>query len=70
MASSAELFMKVLNGQGTEPQNKVVIANAALAISTAEEISIEQAIEKAEDSLFNQKALGCFERLKKTLAEA
>ncbi|MEL0241495.1 MAG: anthranilate phosphoribosyltransferase, partial [Flavobacteriaceae bacterium] len=70
VASSAELFMKVLNGQGTEPQNKVVIANAALAISTAEDISIEQAIEKAEDSLFNRKALGCFERLKKTLAEA
>jgi anthranilate phosphoribosyltransferase len=62
--------MKVLNGQGTEPQNKVVIANAALAISTAEDISIEKAIEEAEDSLFNLKALGCFERLKKTLAEA
>ena len=70
VASSAELFLKVLNSQGTEQQNKVVIANAALAISTAEDINIEQAIEKAEDSLFNQKALGCFERLKKTLAEA
>ena len=62
--------MKVLNGEGTEPQNKVVIANAALAISTAEDISIERAIEKSEDSLHNRKALGCFERLKKTLAEA
>jgi anthranilate phosphoribosyltransferase len=58
----------VLNGQGTEAQNKVVIANAALAISTAENLSIEQAIKKAEDSLFNQKALNCFERLRKTLA--
>jgi anthranilate phosphoribosyltransferase len=62
--------MRVLNGKGTESQHKVVIANAALAISTAEDINIEKAIEKAEDSLFNQKALGCFERLKKTLAEA
>ena len=62
--------MKVLNGQGTEAQNKVVIANAALAISTAEDLSIEQAIRKAEASLFNQKALSCFERLRKTLAEA
>mgnify|MGYP000276316889 CR=1 FL=1 len=61
--------MKVLKGQGTEPQNTVLIANATLAISTAKDISIEQAIEKAEDSLFNQKALGSFERLKKTLAE-
>ena len=63
VASSAELFMRVLNGKGTESQHKVVIANAARHFNR-EDINIEKAFEEPEDSLFNQKALGCFERLK------
>tara|TARA_R110002050_G_scaffold220208_2_gene356077 strand:- start:344 stop:1339 length:996 start_codon:yes stop_codon:yes gene_type:complete len=54
---SAEIFLKILNGKGTQAQNNVVCANAAMAISTVEDCSILQGFEKAKESLQSGKAL-------------
>ncbi|GHC60410.1 anthranilate phosphoribosyltransferase [Ulvibacter litoralis] len=57
VAESAQIFINVLNGSGTEAQNNVVCANAAMAISVVEKCTLETAFEKAKDSLFSGKAL-------------
>lgn len=54
---SAQIFMNILNGDGTEAQNNVVCANAAMAISTVENCTIEAAFEKAKHSLHSGNAL-------------
>lgn len=54
---SAQIFMNILNGDGTEAQNNVVCANAAMAISTVEKCTIEAAFEKAKHSLHSGNAL-------------
>ncbi len=64
VSASAEIFMKVLEGKGTDEQHKVVLANAALAIAVAQSSTLELALEKAKDSLFNQKGLQAFNTLK------
>lgn len=64
VASSAAIFSEVLQAKGSDPQHKVVIANAALAIATAKDIPIAKAILEAEASLFEHKALKCFNELK------
>jgi anthranilate phosphoribosyltransferase len=61
---AAEIFMTILKGEGTKAQNEVVLANAALAIKTHQNIEITEAIEKAKDSLFGLKALQSFNALK------
>ena len=61
---AAEIFMTILKGEGTKAQNEVVLANAALAIKTHQNIEITEAIEKAKDSLFGLKALQSFNDLK------
>jgi anthranilate phosphoribosyltransferase len=61
---AAEIFMTILKGKGTKAQNEVVLANAALAIKTHQNIEITEAIEKAKDSLFGLKALQSFNALK------
>lgn len=61
--SSAKIFMHILNGQGTDAQNKVVSANAALAISTVNQTSIEDSFQMAMDSLLSGKALNSFNAL-------
>lgn len=53
---AAKIFMAVIQGKGTEAQNNVVCANAGLAIATAKQISHQQGIELAEESLFSGKA--------------
>ncbi len=61
---TAEIFMDVLNGRGTNAQNAVVITNSAMALSTffpSKEIS--QCIEEAQNSLMEGKALKIFNRL-------
>jgi anthranilate phosphoribosyltransferase len=60
---SAEIFMNILNGKGTEPQNNVVCANAALAISTVEGFSISEGFAKATESLQSGKALQVLKKL-------
>ena len=60
VASSAEIFMRVLNGQGTEAQNHVVCANAAMAIKTVTNKTVEESFEVAKESLLSGKALKSF----------
>jgi anthranilate phosphoribosyltransferase len=63
---AATLFKNILEGNGTNEQNNVVLANSALAIQTAQpQYSLEEAVSIAQDSLFNQKALATFNSLKK-----
>lgn len=56
--SSARIFMDVLNGQGTDAQNNVVLCNAAFAIKTIkEEASFADCYYEAEEALTSGKAL-------------
>lgn len=61
--SSAKIFMHILNGHGTEAQNNVVCANAALAISTVTQKPIIKSFEMAKMSLFEGKAKNSFEKI-------
>ena len=60
---SAAIFMQILNGNGTEAQRSVVCANAAMAIATVQDITVEAALEKAETSLQDGKALASLTKL-------
>ncbi len=59
---SASIFMNIISGNGTEAQQNVVCANAALAIVTIEKCTVLDAFAKAKESLQSGKAL---EKLKK-----
>jgi anthranilate phosphoribosyltransferase len=59
---SASIFMNIISGNGTEAQQNVVCANAALAIVTVEKCTVLDAFVKAKESLQSGKAL---EKLKK-----
>ncbi len=61
--SSAKIFLKVINGKGTEAQNNVVFANAGLAIATAKQIPHKQGFELAKDSLLGLKAKASLDKL-------
>ncbi|HDR88136.1 MAG TPA: anthranilate phosphoribosyltransferase [Bacteroidetes bacterium] len=62
---SAAIFTRVLDGEGTESQNRVVLANAAAAIRTFyPELKPERCMEKARESLFALKARESFNRLR------
>ena len=63
VASSAEIFNKVLDGLGTEAQNNVVCANAALAISTVNNTSINDSFQLAKEALMSGKAKQSFNTL-------
>lgn len=63
IASSAEIFKHILNGQGTEAQNNVVCANAAIAIDTIKNIGILESFELAKEALLSGKAKQKFETL-------
>lgn len=61
---SATLFMNVLAGKGTEPQNAAVIANAAMALYCVDRnAGLKAAVIKATDSLKSGKALEAFNKL-------
>ncbi|MEM1134546.1 MAG: anthranilate phosphoribosyltransferase [Bacteroidota bacterium] len=60
---AADIFKKVISGEGTKAQNNVVIANAGLAIKCYKQISIEAALEEARTSLESGKALSVFKKL-------
>ncbi|WP_341215668.1 anthranilate phosphoribosyltransferase [uncultured Wocania sp.] len=53
---AAKIFLNVINGKGTEPQNHVVCANAGLAIATTNQISHKEGFELAKESLLSGKA--------------
>lgn len=61
---AAKIFKTIIEGNGTEAQNNVVLVNAAIAlIIINSEISFEEAFEKARDSLFGGKAKECLYKL-------
>ncbi|MGB7787075.1 MAG: anthranilate phosphoribosyltransferase [Salinimicrobium sp.] len=61
--SAAEIFLKILKGDGSEAQNNVVCANAGMAISTVQKTGIKQGFETAKESLLSGKALRSFQKL-------
>lgn len=54
--ASAEIFMKIINGEGTEAQNNVVFANAGMAIATVKNITPMEGFQIAKESLLSGKA--------------
>ena len=60
---SAQIFMNVLQGRGTEAQNNVVCANAGVAIATVEKTNIKDGFEKAKESLKSGKGLIALRKL-------
>jgi anthranilate phosphoribosyltransferase len=61
---SAAVFERILNGNGTEEQNSVVIANAAAAIHCCRpQLSLGDAAEMAKGSLESKQALKTFKTL-------
>ncbi|MCA0132890.1 anthranilate phosphoribosyltransferase [Winogradskyella alexanderae] len=60
---AAKLFEKIISGEGTNAQNEVVLANAGLAIATANKISHTDGIELAKESLFNGNAKNSLAKL-------
>lgn len=60
---SAQIFLDVLQGKGTEAQNNVVCANAGVAIATVEKSSIKEGFEKAKESLLSGKGLSALKKL-------
>ena len=61
---SAKIFIDILEGKGTEAQNNVVIANAAMAIKCSDNNkSFTDCIEEARESLLSNKAMLSFKKL-------
>ncbi len=59
-----KIFINILNGKGSLAQNNVVIANSAFAITTVKKnITIQDAIEMAKESLKSKKALNVFKKI-------
>ncbi|MGB5236344.1 MAG: anthranilate phosphoribosyltransferase [Flavobacteriaceae bacterium] len=65
---SADIFMAILEGKGSEAQNNVVCANAGMAIATAKGLSAKEGFELAQNSLLNGKALKALLALQKISA--
>jgi anthranilate phosphoribosyltransferase len=57
VASAATIFVNILSGKGSEAQNNVVCANAALAIDTVQNNGIQAAFEQAKETLLSGAAL-------------
>ncbi|MBO6660370.1 MAG: anthranilate phosphoribosyltransferase [Roseivirga sp.] len=60
---SAKIFENILKGEGTKPQNEVVIANAAMAIQCGKGVSSDDALGMAHESLESGKALKTFRKI-------
>ena len=61
---SAQIFISILDGNGTEAQNNTVLANAAFALKTLDSTkSFETAFEEAKEALLGLKAKECLSRL-------
>ena len=61
--SSVDIFLKIINGNGTEAQNQVVCANAGLAIATVKNITHLSGYELAKESLNNGNASRSLKKL-------
>lgn len=60
---SAQMFMNILSGKGTEAQNNVVCANAAMAIATVTKCTPLEGFELAKESLLSGKGLAALKKL-------
>lgn len=60
---SAEMFTNIISGKGTEAQNNVVLANAAMAIATLTKCSPLEGFELAKESLLSGKGLVALNKL-------
>jgi anthranilate phosphoribosyltransferase len=60
---SANMFIKILSGKGTEAQNNVVCANAGMAIATVNNLTPLQGFELAKESLLSGKGLVSLKKL-------
>ncbi len=56
VSASAKIFLDVITGQGTDPQNNVVCANAGMAIATVKGLTPKEGFEEAKESLLSGKA--------------
>jgi anthranilate phosphoribosyltransferase len=65
---SAQIFMNILQGKGTEAQNNVVCANAGVAIATVLNVSPKQGFEKAKESLLSLNGLNALRKLQQLSA--
>ncbi|MFM1879402.1 MAG: hypothetical protein RLZZ241_2268 [Bacteroidota bacterium] len=65
---AASIFSKVLEGQGSLAQQQVVCANAALAIATAKQIPLLEAVTQAQTALESGQALKAFRKLQQLSA--
>ncbi|MGB7394668.1 MAG: anthranilate phosphoribosyltransferase [Pricia sp.] len=61
--SSAEIFVNILKGKGTEAQNNVVCANAGVAIATVKNLEVKEGFEQAKESLLSGKGLQALRKL-------
>ncbi len=61
---SAQLFMDIISGKGTEAQNNVVCANAAMAIATVTKCTPLEGFQIATESLLSGKGLVALNKLK------
>ena len=67
--STAKIFTNVLEGKGSEAQNNVVCANAAMAIATVNDCNPKEGFEKAKESLLSGKANKAFKKLQNLSAK-
>lgn len=64
VADAAKIFKTIIEGEGTEAQNNVVLTNAAFALKIVDEAKpFETAFEEAKESLFGLKAKQTLEKL-------
>lgn len=56
IAASAKIFVDVISGKGTDPQNNVVCANAGMAIATVKKLTPQEGFEQAKESLLSGQA--------------
>ena len=60
---SAQMFMNIISGKGTEAHNNVVCANAAMAIATVTKCSPIEGFQIAKESLLSGKGLTVLKKL-------
>jgi len=60
---SAQIFMNILSGKGSEAQNNVVCANAGMAIATVDNLQPKEGFERAKASLLSGKGLAALQKV-------
>ena len=61
---SADMFINIISGKGTEAQNNVVCANAGMAIATVTKCTPLEGFQIAKESLLSGKGLLSLKKLK------